>query len=534
MLFITLAALLVNCSSNQTPTVSVAPVAPVAPVTQLTATIAGTLQLKIAVPQKKASSATRATSYVSAGTQSVTVVVTPAAGTPAPPTLIGCSSGTCSGTVTAPPGTDSVSVNLYDAPGGTGHLLSTGTSSVYVSAHTTNTINITLNGVVSTLNYSAPSFTVFQSASSPIAVTAFDAAGGTISGTFANPITVAVSDSAATISAGTTQLNSSSDSLTLSYNGNPDPAGATITFSAAGATPFAPTLVPSNFTQSFTGPNLTNWSNGTGGTACLTAGNGAGSIPACAGGGPGGITGTLPDPAGNGALRLTSNAAGTTGYVIYLPAFPTQFGLVASFDSYTYAPAGCAADGMALAIFDASAGVPTTSGQGGGALGYSNSDAGFPAPGSPGIVAGYLGIGLDTYGNYSNPTTAMGGLHLNGGPGHLPETVAIRGATAGVPTNNYLIGYQVAGVPSSLPFNWESGSATRTSAVKRSVRFTLTTAAQIQVEIDSGGGFVTYIPLTSLSTFATQPALPATIRIGFSAGTGGCANIHEIQNLVLS
>lgn len=48
--------------------------------------------------------------------------------------------------------------------------------------------------------------------------------------------------------------------------------------------------------------------------ACLTAGNGSGSIPACYGNSyysgvtlSGGQTGTLPDSTGNGALRFTNN-----------------------------------------------------------------------------------------------------------------------------------------------------------------------------------------------------------------------------------
>jgi hypothetical protein len=49
-----------------------------------------------------------------------------------------------------------------------------------------------------------------------------------------------------------------------------------------------------------------------------------------------------------------------------------------------------------------------------------------------------------------------------------------------------------------------------------------------------GGAFTTYIPLTALSAFATQPAMPSSVCIGFTAASGGCASIHEIQNLTIS
>ena len=75
--------------------------------------------------------------------------------------------------------------------------------------------------------------------------------------------------------------------------------------------------------------------------ACLTAGDGTGSIPKCAGlayyGNAtqvGGTTGRLPDTVGNGALRLTNGAVdsgsgGTnqTGAVVSKFTFPTSEGV---------------------------------------------------------------------------------------------------------------------------------------------------------------------------------------------------------------
>ncbi|KKB10734.1 hypothetical protein, partial [Devosia chinhatensis] len=84
--------------------------------------------------------------------------------------------------------------------------------------------------------------------------------------------------------------------------------------------------------------------------ACLTAGNGTGTIPACSGlsyySGKtlvGGVTGTLPDAVGSGALRLTngdtttgSNGNNQTGAVVSNFTFPTNQGIQVTFTTVTY------------------------------------------------------------------------------------------------------------------------------------------------------------------------------------------------------
>ncbi|MGS0741687.1 hypothetical protein ACVBEF_07610, partial [Glaciimonas sp. GG7] len=86
--------------------------------------------------------------------------------------------------------------------------------------------------------------------------------------------------------------------------------------------------------------------------ACLTAGTGVtSSIPACNGlayySGKtqvGGVSGRLPDPVGQGALRLTngdttangSNGNSQTGSVISTTPFPTNQGVQVTFSTVTY------------------------------------------------------------------------------------------------------------------------------------------------------------------------------------------------------
>ncbi|MGH8314728.1 MAG: pilus assembly protein PilY, partial [Steroidobacterales bacterium] len=128
--------------------------------------------------------------------------------------------------------------------------------------------------------------------------------------------------------------------------------------------------------------------------ACLTAGNGTGTIPACVGlpyyqGQTlfGGYSGTLPDPVGNGALRFTNgnnsgsgfaNGYNQAGGVISDFTFPSGQGLQITFTTMTYrgnsgGAGGDGADGISFFLMD---GIysPYDLGAFGGSLGYTCSN----------------------------------------------------------------------------------------------------------------------------------------------------------------
>ena len=96
------------------------------------------------------------------------------------------------------------------------------------------------------------------------------------------------------------------------------------------------------------------------GAACLTAGNGTGSIPKCVSG-SGGKTGTLPDPVGDGALRLTHAVGYQVGAVLSDFTFPSNAGLAVTFTSLTYGGSG--ADGLSFFLMDGSVAVPVAPAQ---------------------------------------------------------------------------------------------------------------------------------------------------------------------------
>ena len=148
--------------------------------------------------------------------------------------------------------------------------------------------------------------------------------------------------------------------------------------------------------DNFTGASTSyNWKAFNG--ACLTAGNNTGSIPACVGlpyykGQTlvGGVSGLLPDPVGQGALRFTNGytqgaPSGDFDYGFYQSGgiisnftFPSNEGLNVTFTTVTYrgdagGPGHEGADGISFFLMNGAYKVYDT-GAYGGSLGYSCSN----------------------------------------------------------------------------------------------------------------------------------------------------------------
>ena len=196
--------------------------------------------------------------------------------------------------------------------------------------------------------------------------------------------------------------------------------------------------------DNFTGGSSSNaWQPFLG--ACLTAGDGTGSIPACVGdayygaqGQVGGFTGTLPDPVGNGALRFTNgfpNGYGQAGGIISGFTFPLGQGLRVTFTTMTYlgdsgGGGHDGADGIGFFLIDG-AYAPYDLGAFGGSLGYTcsnvNNDPKLHPDGTQrsydGLQRAYLGLGIDEYGNFLNQ-----GDNTASGYGYVPGRIGLRGA----------------------------------------------------------------------------------------------------------
>ncbi len=277
------------------------------------------------------------------------------------------------------------------------------------------------------------------------------------------------------------------------------PAVPTATPAPAATDPFSlPSTAPNAFVAA--------------GDACLTAGTSTTpttSIPACG-------ANAAVDASGKGALQLTTPAGSQVGMVLYKTPLATANGVTVTFTDATFNGSSPGADGLAVFFTDASLPIPTVPGQPGGALGYGNA-------GGAGLASAYVGIGLDEYGNFSS--TAGG----PGGPGRTPETIDVRGAaSANYP---YIGGYlNASNVAASLPFNLDQPAATTRPANAPTVKVLLTAAGQLTVSIDqhNGSGFVQYYT-QSIVGVNGQPAVPANVYVGFSAGTGGLDNRHQVS-----
>lgn len=211
-------------------------------------------------------------------------------------------------------------------------------------------------------------------------------------------------------------------------------------------------------------------------------------------------------------LVLTRAAANISSGVTLKGAFPARDNYVEiEFDFFAYGGSG--ADGLVLVLSDA--GVVPVAGGYGGSLGYANRS------GIAGFKGGWLGFGLDEFGNFSNPNEGR-----NGGPGQRRDSIAVRGHGDSSSDYRYL-----TGTGTLSPGIDAAGSA---PAPGHRYRFSIDTRNDktlLRVERDSGSGMTTLIPWADVTQSATAPE---NFRISLTASTGGSSNIHSFDNLQVS
>ncbi|MET8266760.1 fibronectin type III domain-containing protein [Micromonospora arida] len=260
---------------------------------------------------------------------------------------------------------------------------------------------------------------------------------------------------------------------------------------------------------------------------------------------------TSTDPQGAGKLRLTPATINRQGGVFGAVSVPTSQGLHLTFNTYQYGGTNPGADGLAFALAavdPANPRSPSTLGPSGGSLGYSAAFNGVSA----GLSNGYLGVGLDVFGNFSNSTYQGTGCtnppYISTTGGRVPGQVVIRG-----PGGNG-VGYcaidSTAGSTSApaLPLRASTRAASvvpvevviNTTSSPYSTDTGITTpAGQYRVRFTPVGGAARtlsgMLPVVSPGlypspTWLNASGYPRQVAFGWVGSTGSVTDFHEVDN----
>ncbi|AZG71844.1 DUF6701 domain-containing protein [Shewanella livingstonensis] len=220
-------------------------------------------------------------------------------------------------------------------------------------------------------------------------------------------------------------------------------------------------------------------------------------------------------------LRQTEaqkNQATSTTYQRLFPAKNNKVEI--EFDHYAYG--GNSADGIAFVLSDAS--ITPQPGAAGGPMGYgarSNVN---------GFAGGWLGFGIDEYGNFS----AEGGPN---GPGRRRQSVSIRGSGSGTSGYRYLRGTCSNGSTNTSGNCLSPTVDNNNDNTKPAHRYRITVDSLVanqsivKVERNTGSGFVELIPAFDAASQIEQKAIPENFLLSLTGSTGGSTNNHEIDNI---
>ncbi|MCX0426662.1 DUF6701 domain-containing protein [Aeromonas veronii] len=229
-------------------------------------------------------------------------------------------------------------------------------------------------------------------------------------------------------------------------------------------------------------------------------------------------SGTFDPKIVSGRLRMTEASGNQATSATYQRLFPAANNLVeVTFRYYAWSPTWFNTGGDGLAVILSDATVTPQPGSFGGALGYAQRNNG-----TSGFAGGWLGVGLDEYGNFSN-----GNEGKVGGPGFRAQAIAIRGGVGS--SYRYL-----AGTAANLnPKIDVSGTSSAQPGHLYRLRIDSRVAGRSMVSLDrnTGSGFSTLVaPFDAMAT-AGQEQVPADFLLSLTGSTGGANNNHELDDI---
>ncbi|RZI43057.1 hypothetical protein EGT07_09390 [Herbaspirillum sp. HC18] len=233
-----------------------------------------------------------------------------------------------------------------------------------------------------------------------------------------------------------------------------------------------------------------------------------------------------------GYLRLTDNTTNVATVATLPGTFPALGNLITvDFKHYAYkgtigggGPAA-GADGIAVTLSNST--VTPIAGAYGGSLGYAQKTN------INGFAGGWLGVGIDEYGNYS---TALEGRGTGAGTALIPDSVAARGSGTGSTSSQYPY---LAGSGASLSPGIDDATST-SRAPGHSYRIMVDARnydasnkkTQVAIYRDTSGNGNFSSSLLDFDIYqknASQADVPGNWKISFTGSTGDSVNIHEIS-----
>ncbi|WP_127474687.1 DUF6701 domain-containing protein [Sulfurivermis fontis] len=220
----------------------------------------------------------------------------------------------------------------------------------------------------------------------------------------------------------------------------------------------------------------------------------------------------------NNRLRLTDASGNVATAATLQKLFPGAGNLIVlEFDYFAYN--GNGADGIAVTFSDSS--ITPSPGGYGGSLGYAQ------RCGVNGFAGGWLGVGIDEYGNFNNDDECRG----DGPPpsGRVIDSLSVRGSGSGT------VGYRrLSGTGTLRPGIDQSGATPAPGHRYRVTIDHLTTPGQaiytVERQTTPGGPWVTHLTGDALASVGQAP-VPENWILSFTGSTGGSTNIHEIDNI---
>ncbi|MCX5201439.1 hypothetical protein OG897_08230 [Streptomyces sp. NBC_00237] len=234
-----------------------------------------------------------------------------------------------------------------------------------------------------------------------------------------------------------------------------------------------------------------------------------------------------------GWLKLTPAETDKKGVALLQKAFPSTQGFTVEFDYAAYGGTKFTdghtgfdhyGDGFSAFLIDgAKDSGPGATGPG---LGYS---CAFCKPGDPrpapreGVTGGYIGVGFDEYGNYAGDAAGNGhGSEPFGGfdnaLGYSPDTVSVRGSGDKNTGFEYL-----TGTKPGVGIEGDRGAG-------KKVKLSYDGKGKLSVTLNGKVVIKDY----DITKGKGQTALPATLKLGFGASTGGATRNYEIRNVVIN